>query len=494
MQNARDVLTPDALTMLQVIAEAGSFAAAARQLGLVPSALTYRVRQIEDALDVLLFDRSARQARPTEAGVELLREGARLLQDIDAVAHRVRRVATGWEPQLTLSVDGVISPTTMLELVEAFYAQQPPTRLKWRDGILGGTAEALTSGHADLAIGATEGASNVAGLQSALLGELRLTSVLQDRHGQLWIGHRNGLIRTDPRTGAMVQWTQQGEHAVPDGTSIDWLVEAADDTLWLVTQMGSVQQRDARSGRVLRTIAKDDEATGLPDIVGIAAAPDGRLWLGGAEGMRVWDAAAARFVPVPAMGSERVYAFAFEHADRLWLHRMSGVEAWRRDAAGWVRERRIGADEGLPAVESTGLAVDPQRRVWLGTRRGLFRIDPNLRGSRALLRNFGVREGLLSQELNDRGLLMTADGLLATTAADGSVALLDTHLPDPKPVTPNLVVDSLQVSRGDTVQLPGQPTSRLLVMHSGRLKVSHESLNGQEQILRTVLTEGMNIL
>ncbi|HTH11058.1 MAG TPA: LysR family transcriptional regulator, partial [Acidovorax sp.] len=38
MQNARDVLTPDALTMLQVIAEAGSFAAAARQLGLVPSA------------------------------------------------------------------------------------------------------------------------------------------------------------------------------------------------------------------------------------------------------------------------------------------------------------------------------------------------------------------------------------------------------------------------------------------------------------------------
>ena len=153
MQNARDVLTPDALTMLQVIAEAGSFAAAARQLGLVPSALTYRVRQIEDALDVLLFDRSARQARPTEAGVELLREGARLLQDIDAVAHRVRRVATGWEPQLTLSVDGIISPHTLLELVDAFYAMKPPTRLKLRDGIMTGTLEALTSGRADLAIG-----------------------------------------------------------------------------------------------------------------------------------------------------------------------------------------------------------------------------------------------------------------------------------------------------------------------------------------------------
>ena len=182
MQNTRNVLTPDNLGLLQSIAETGSFAAAARQLGLVPSALTYRVRQIEDALDVLLFDRSARQARPTDAGLELLREGKRLLEDVDAIANRVRRVATGWEPQLTLSVDGVISPTTMLELVEAFYALEPPTRLKWRDGILSGTAEALTSGHADLAIGVTEGASNVAGLQAAPIGELRFIFVVAPHH------------------------------------------------------------------------------------------------------------------------------------------------------------------------------------------------------------------------------------------------------------------------------------------------------------------------
>ena len=67
MTHPRDVLTPAALSMLQVIAETGSFAAAARAINMVPSALTYRVRQIEDALDVLLFDRSSRQAQLTEA-------------------------------------------------------------------------------------------------------------------------------------------------------------------------------------------------------------------------------------------------------------------------------------------------------------------------------------------------------------------------------------------------------------------------------------------
>ena len=122
MQTARDVLTPDALSMLQTIASSGSFAAAARELGVVPSALTYRVRQIEDALDVLLYDRSSRQARLTEAGAELLREGDRLLHEIDAVANRVKRVATGWEPQLTVVADNIISRTTVMELCESFFA------------------------------------------------------------------------------------------------------------------------------------------------------------------------------------------------------------------------------------------------------------------------------------------------------------------------------------------------------------------------------------
>ncbi len=182
MRSTHDVLTPENLSMLQVIAEAGSFAAAARQLGLVPSALTYRVRQIEDALDVLLFDRSARQAQPTEAGAELLREGERLLRDVEAVAQHVRRVATGWEPQLTVSVDGVMSPHTLLELVDAFYAQSPPTRLKLREGIMTGTLEALTSGRADLAIGVSVGGSNVAGLQQALLGDLLFVYVVAPHH------------------------------------------------------------------------------------------------------------------------------------------------------------------------------------------------------------------------------------------------------------------------------------------------------------------------
>lgn len=186
MLSPRDVLTPDALGMLQTVVAAGSFAGAARVLGVVPSALSYRVRQIEDALDVLLFDRSARQARLTEAGIELMREAPRLLADVEAVANRVKRVATGWEPLFTIAIDSVIARDPMLDLIGAFYAEHPATRLKLRDETLLGTIEALASGEADLAIGSVLDAANMAftaaGVRTRPLGELHFVYAVSPNH------------------------------------------------------------------------------------------------------------------------------------------------------------------------------------------------------------------------------------------------------------------------------------------------------------------------
>lgn len=182
MATAREALTPDALTLLQAVAQAGSFAAAARRLGLVPSAVTYRIRQLEDALDVLLFDRSSRQARLTSAGTELLREGGRLLAEIDAVANRVKRVATGWESRLTIAVDTVISSSVVMEMVQSFYGLAPVTRLRLRDESLSGTLEALTSGQADLAVGVGLEPGTASGIQSSVLGEIAFVYAVAPHH------------------------------------------------------------------------------------------------------------------------------------------------------------------------------------------------------------------------------------------------------------------------------------------------------------------------
>lgn len=184
----RNALTPEALQMMDTIARSGSFAAAARELGRVPSALTYSVRQLEDALDVLLFDRSSRQAQLTAAGQELLSEGRRLLVEMDAVANRVRRVSTGWESELTVAVEDVMSRLTIFELVEGFYAQRMPdgsapgTRLRLRGEVLTGTWEALLSGQADLAIGVMMNTPPNAGIEIKVLGEVPFVFAMAPHH------------------------------------------------------------------------------------------------------------------------------------------------------------------------------------------------------------------------------------------------------------------------------------------------------------------------
>lgn len=185
-------LTPEALLMMDTIARTGSFAAAARELGKVPSALTYSVRQLEDALDVLLFDRSSRQAQLTAAGTELLHEGRRLLQELDAVANRVRRVACGWESTLSISVEDILSQPVVFELVEAFCQARderdgnttvgPATRLRLRSDVLAGTWEALVSGQVDLAIGVSGLHANPGGVEMRPLGEVPFVYCVAPHH------------------------------------------------------------------------------------------------------------------------------------------------------------------------------------------------------------------------------------------------------------------------------------------------------------------------
>ncbi len=184
----RNALTPEALAMIDAIARCGSFAGAARELGRVPSALTYAVRQLEDTLDVLLFDRSSRQARFTAAGKELLDEGRRLLAETDAVANRVRRVYTGWESELAVAADSVISSSTLFELVEAFYALRgedgnpPGTRLRLSSEVLAGTWESVVSGQADLAIGVPLTAPPAGGITVEPLGSVAFVFAVAPHH------------------------------------------------------------------------------------------------------------------------------------------------------------------------------------------------------------------------------------------------------------------------------------------------------------------------
>ncbi|MFN7086352.1 MAG: LysR family transcriptional regulator [Burkholderiales bacterium] len=148
-------LSLDALLVIDAIDRRGSFAAAAGELHRVPSAITYTVQKLEEDLAVPLFDRSGHRATLTAAGRELLDEGRHLLRAAAELESRVKRVATGWEAELRIAYDGVIPVAAMLQLIAAFFHEDCGTRVRIFPEVLGGCWDALATGRADLAVGAS---------------------------------------------------------------------------------------------------------------------------------------------------------------------------------------------------------------------------------------------------------------------------------------------------------------------------------------------------
>lgn len=143
-----------ALEILAAIAETGSMAAAARQLHKVPSALTYQVRRLEEALDLLLVDRRGGRAQLTESAQLLVREGRDVLAALDGALARARRAALGFESELVIAVDAIVPIDVLWPLVRTFDALGAPTQLRFWHEVLSGSWEALLSGRADLVVGA----------------------------------------------------------------------------------------------------------------------------------------------------------------------------------------------------------------------------------------------------------------------------------------------------------------------------------------------------
>ncbi|MEP7262165.1 MAG: LysR family transcriptional regulator [Usitatibacter sp.] len=167
-------LSLDSLAVLDAIDRNGSFAAAATELHRVPSAITYSIKQLEEDLGVELFDRSGHRAVLTDAGRELLGEGRELLRAAADLECRVQQVARGWESELRIAVDTIVGIDRLYGLVEEFYAQATGTRLRLSVEVLGGTWDALASGRADLAIGASGDAPSGRSYATRAIGRIEM--------------------------------------------------------------------------------------------------------------------------------------------------------------------------------------------------------------------------------------------------------------------------------------------------------------------------------
>lgn len=140
------------LRAIHAIWAEGSFARAADRLGVVPSALTETVRQVEEIAGRPLFDRRSRPPEPTALGLEFLNETAPLLKELDRSLLRLREKAQGRQSPLRIgATPSAISPL-IAPVISTFRQARPTVPVTLHDDIAEKLAEMVSGGHLDLAV------------------------------------------------------------------------------------------------------------------------------------------------------------------------------------------------------------------------------------------------------------------------------------------------------------------------------------------------------
>lgn len=203
-------------------------------------------------------------------------------------------------------------------------------------------------------------------LVHTLPGISHTTAMLQDRHGDLWLGTENqGLFRIGSRGVEHLPENRQ----VRSGR-IASLFEDAEGSIWVGGNGGLYRLRetlfsnyttaDGLSGDYVRAVMEDDRQ---------------RLWVGSAAGLDRMERD-GRIVPVPLRNSvgraPSVLSLAQSRDGAVWAGTF-GDGIYRIDRDG--RSRHYGTAEGLAAGNVRVMSADRDGNgIWAGTQRGLVRI------------------------------------------------------------------------------------------------------------------------
>jgi len=148
-------LSLEALEIIDTIDRRGSFASAAEELCKVPSALSYAMSNLEEKLEVTLFSRQGRKSVLTPTGEMLLVESRKLLAASRHLVMGARRIATGWEIRISITVDVIQNLVPLMTAIKKFTDEHPSIEIHLCEEVMGGTWESLVRDRVDLVFGAT---------------------------------------------------------------------------------------------------------------------------------------------------------------------------------------------------------------------------------------------------------------------------------------------------------------------------------------------------
>jgi DNA-binding transcriptional LysR family regulator len=142
----------DDLRGFVLVAELGSFHAAADSLHLSQPALTRRLQKLETTLGVQLVDRNSRQLRLSSVGRDFFFKAKHLLDELDSAVLGIRELADRMTGEVTIAAVPTATYYFLPKVIEDFNSHYPRIRIRILDLSANDVLEAVKRGQAEFGI------------------------------------------------------------------------------------------------------------------------------------------------------------------------------------------------------------------------------------------------------------------------------------------------------------------------------------------------------
>ncbi|WP_175698991.1 LysR family transcriptional regulator [Burkholderia ambifaria] len=151
-----DNVTINQLRAFVAVCDEGSFSGAARELRRAQSAISHAINALENAFDVLLFERNTRKATLTAAGRSLLPDARGVIARTEEMKMRAVAIAEAGVPQVSVAVDTYFPRTHLIESLRTLQADFPTVAINLRMTTMQGGERLVLDGTCALAVTITD--------------------------------------------------------------------------------------------------------------------------------------------------------------------------------------------------------------------------------------------------------------------------------------------------------------------------------------------------
>lgn len=201
----------EVFSTLEAVLREGTFATAAARQNITQSAVSMRIKQLEEYVGRPLFDRSGLQAKPTPLAYEVLDATRAAMQRVEALrARNSMRVEGSVRAGMVDSLQPSLLPGTVARLREQF----PQLNVKWARGRSAALTTAVKAGEIDAAVISQAGTGAHAGLRVRRLAGIELVLAVPPGTREMSVAalfRQFEWIRYDPETVSgklAAQWVQ----------------------------------------------------------------------------------------------------------------------------------------------------------------------------------------------------------------------------------------------------------------------------------------------